>query len=340
MSALAAPVTIAATLPHSRGPLSEAVLDVLAGYRASSDLSEHSLAATSDPLGEDLQLALYACYELHYRSFAGVDDDLEWDPDLLRLRAAMERSFLAALRAGVAGGDDVDAALAPLLVETVGGTGPSYHLLERGERRQLREYVAHRSIYHLKEADPQAWVIPRLDGQAKASLVTVEHDEYGAGRVERLHATLFAEMMVDLDLDPAYGRYLDVVPAVTLATVNAMSFFGLHRAYRGALIGQFASVEITSSPGSARLARTVERLAGDRPGASRFYTEHIEADAVHEHVVRHGVIADLMTREPHLAADIVFGIQADAFVEDRLAGHLMAAWKEGRTSLRAPLPAG
>ncbi len=68
MSALAAPVTIAATLPHSRGPLSEAVLDVLAGCRASSDLSEHSLAATSDPLGEDLQLALYACYELHYRS--------------------------------------------------------------------------------------------------------------------------------------------------------------------------------------------------------------------------------------------------------------------------------
>ncbi len=198
--------------------------------------------------------------------------------------------------------------------------------------------MAHRSIYHLKEADPQAWVIPRLDGQAKASLVTVEHDEYGAGRVERLHAILFAEMMVDLDLP--YGRYLDVVAAVTLATVNAMSYFGLHRAFRGALVGQFASVEITSSPGSARLARAVERLAGDRPEASRFYTEHIEADAVHEQVVRHGVIADLLAREPHLAGDIVFGIQADAFVEDRLAGHQMAAWKEGRMSLRAPLPAG
>lgn len=340
MSALAAPVTIAATLPHSRGPLSEAVLDVLTGCRASSDLSEHSLAATSDPFGEDVQLALYVCYELHYRSFDGVDDTLEWDPDLLRFRAALERPFLAALRAGVAGGDDVDAALATLLVEPVEGTGPSYHLFERGQLWQLREYLAQRSIYHLKEADPQAWVIPRLDGQAKASLVAVEHDEYGAGRVERLHATLFAEMMVDLDLDPAYGRYLDVVPAATLATVNAMSYFGLHRAFRGALVGQFASVEITSSPGSARLAHAVERLAGERPGASRFYTEHIEADAVHEQVVRHGVIADLLAREPHLAADIVFGIQADAFLEDRLAGLLMAAWDDGRTSLRAPLPTG
>jgi len=337
MSALAAPVTIAATLPHSRGPLSEAVLDVLAGCRASSDLSEHSLAATSDPFGDDLQLALYACYELHYRSFAGVDDALEWDPDLLRFRATLERPFLAALRAGVAGGDDVDGALDALLVEPLDGNGPSYHLAEGGEHWQLREYVAHRSIYHLKEADPQAWVIPRLDGQAKASLVTVEHDEYGAGRGERLHAALFAEMMVELDLDPAYGHYLDVVPAVTLATVNAMSHFGLHRSLRGALVGQFASVEITSSPGSARMARAVQRLLGDREAATRFYTEHIEADAVHEQVVRHGVITDLLARNPELAADVVFGIQADALLEDRLAAHLVTRWCAGQTSLLEPL---
>jgi hypothetical protein len=339
MPVLAAPVTVSAALPSSRGPLSEAVLGVLAGRQSPAELETHlKLPSGRDPFGEDLQLALYVCYELHYRSFAGVDDALEWDPDLLRFRAALERPFLAALRAGVAGGDNVDAALAPLLVEPVDGTGPSYHLLERGQHWQLREYVAQRSIYHLKEADPQAWVIPRLDGQAKASLVTVEHDEYGAGRVERLHATLFAEMMVELDLDPAYGRYLDVVPAVTLATVNAMSYFGLHRALRGALIGQFASVEITSSPGSARLARAIERLAGNRPAASRFYTEHIEADAVHEQVVRNGIIADLLARDPELAPDVVFGIQADALLEDRLADHLMTAWDAGQTSLLKPLP--
>ena len=329
----------AATLPHPRGPLSLAVLEVLAGRRYSSDLSTHrGEAASSEPFGDDLQLALYACYELHYRSFSGVHDDLEWDPDLLAFRAAMERPFLAALRAGVAGGDDVDAALEPLLVEDAGGEGPSYHLAERGQRWQLREYLAHRSIYHLKEADPQAWVIPRLDGQAKASMVTVEHDEYGAGRAERLHATLFAEMMVALDLDPSYGHYLDVVPAATLATVNAMSYFGLHRAMRGALIGQFASVEISSSPGSARLARAVRQLAGDRPGATRFYTEHIEADAVHEQVVRGGIIADLLRRNPELAPDVVFGIQADGLLETSLAEHLMAAWRAGSTSLLQPLP--
>lgn len=326
---------VAPALPTARGPLSSAVLDVLLGRRSAPGLP---VDAGADPYGDDLQLALYLCYELHYRSFAGVDDALEWDPDLLRFRAALEASFLTALRADVGDpGSDVDAALDELLVVPAGGRGPSHHLAERGERWQLREYVAHRSLYHLKEADPQAWVIPRLDGQAKASFVTVEHDEYGAGRAERLHARLFAEMMVALDLDPTYGRYLDVAPAVTLATVNAMSLFGLHRLLRGALIGQFASVEITSSPGSARLAKAVARVNGPA-GGDEFYTEHIEADAVHEQLVRGGVIAGLLATNPELAADVVFGIRVDGLLEDRLAAHLMAAWTEGQSSLLAPLP--
>ena len=40
----------------------------------------------SDPYGLDLQLALYMCYELHYRGFAGVDPSWEWNPGLLHLR--------------------------------------------------------------------------------------------------------------------------------------------------------------------------------------------------------------------------------------------------------------
>ena len=322
-------------MPEGRGPLSNFLISELGA-------PAHEIGLAPPPgddamQGDDFHLGLYLCYELHYRSFEGVDDAREWDPDLLRFRGVLEQSFLAALRADAPTDPDVDAALGELLVVPIGGRGPSYHLLERGERWQLREYVAHRSLYHLKEADPQAWVIPRLDGQAKASFVTVEHDEYGAGRAERLHARLFAEMMVALDLDPTYGRYLDVAPAVTLATVNAMSLFGLHRSLRGALIGQFASVEITSSPGSARLAKAVERLNG-AAGGDEFYTEHIEADAVHEQLVRGGVIAGLLATNPELAADVVFGIRVDGLLEDRLGDHLLAAWTRGQSSLLAPLP--
>ncbi|GAA2625856.1 hypothetical protein GCM10010425_23090 [Streptomyces spororaveus] len=38
-------------------------------------------ACKADPWGEDLQLALYMLYELHYRGFDGVDDARKWDPE-------------------------------------------------------------------------------------------------------------------------------------------------------------------------------------------------------------------------------------------------------------------
>jgi hypothetical protein len=297
--------------------------------------------AVADPYGDDLQLALYCCYELHYRGFAAVPDDREWEPGLLALRRELERVFERALRADVPTADgsreQVTTELDALLVEPVDGRGPSWYLRRDGTLSQLREYVALRSLYHLKEADPQAWVIPRLAGPAKAALVSVEHDEYGAGDPDRMHAHLFAAMMAALGLSATYGHYLDAAPAPTLAEVNFMSLCGLHRRLRGALVGQFATVELTSSPGSERLVRAMRRL-GCPAEAIVFYDEHVEADAVHEQVVRHGVVAPLLVAEPALAADVVFGVRASSFLADRFGDALLHAWTQGRSALRVPLP--
>ncbi|GAA4833256.1 iron-containing redox enzyme family protein [Actinomycetospora corticicola] len=330
---LTQPAARADALPAGRGPVSSVVVDVLAGRRPVTDLpSEPGL----DPYGEDLQLALYVLYELHYHGFADVDPELEWDPDLLRLRRSLEQTFLTALQAEVPAGDDVDAEVEALLVEQADGDGASWRLMRDGELWQLREYVVLRSIYHLKEADPQAWVIPRIDGQAKASLVTVEHDEFGGGRGERVHAQVFADMMAELDLDPRYHGYLEVAPAEALAPVNLMSLCGLHRRWRGASVGQFALIEVTSSPGSARIVKAMQRL-GTSEAATAFYVEHVEADAVHEQLVRRGLLADLVARSPELAPDVVFGMRALTLLEDRLGDHLMRSWDAGSSSLRAAL---
>ncbi|HEV7830496.1 MAG TPA: iron-containing redox enzyme family protein, partial [Pseudonocardiaceae bacterium] len=287
LSVTAAHRESAPRLPAPRGPLSTAVIDALRGQiTAGTPQIGPWTIEQADPYGEDLQLALYCCYELHYRGFAHVDDALEWDPGLLTIRRQLEQSFLTALRAEVPGGTDVAAEVDSLLVEVLDASGVSHYLRRAGQLWQLREYVAHRSLYHLKEADPQAWVIPRLRGPAKAALVTVEYDEYGSGNPDRMHAGLFAEMMTELGLSPEYGAYLDAAPAATLTEVNFMSLCGLHRRLRGALIGQFATVELTSSPGADRLVRAMRRLGCD-PAATEFYAEHIEADAVHEQLVRH-----------------------------------------------------
>jgi heme oxygenase-like protein len=333
-------------LPAPRGPVSSAVLAALragavraGAVRAGAHPDVEPAISVADPYRDDIQLALYCLYELHYRGFAEVAEELEWEPALLAVRRALERSFLAALRRDVPPGTDVQAEIAELLTEPadVDGRGVSHHLMRDGTLWQLREYLALRSLYHLKEADPQAWVIPRLHGAAKAALVTVEHDEYGAGDPERMHAELFARMLRALDVDDTYGAQLDAAPAEALAEVNFMSMCGLHRQLRGALVGQFVTVELTSSPGSDRLVRAMRRL-GLGPDAIDFYAEHVEADAVHEQVVRRGVLAPLLAAEPELAADVVFGIRASVLLAEHLESRLLRRWSTGQTSLRRQLP--
>lgn len=323
-------VTPARRLPAPRGELSAAVTEVLT--RAPGSVVPDDPGA--DPYGEDAALALHTCYELHYQGFAGVDDDWEWDPGLLRLRRDLEQRLLRALHEDVAGGDDVEAELDRLLEPTEAG-GIAAFLAEHGSADLLREYFVHRSIYHHIEADPYAWVIPRLRGQAKAALVAVEFDEFGGGRGDRVHAQLYADLLAGADLEPGYLHYLDDVPAPMLVLVDMMSLFGLHRGLRTASVGHFAANEITSSPASRRLAQLCRDLL-PHPACAAFYTEHVEADAVHEQVMRRDVIGEILAAEPEAAASIVFGIQATDLLEDRFSAQVLNCWRAGRTSLRRP----
>ncbi|ANZ43605.1 hypothetical protein BBK82_46605 [Lentzea guizhouensis] len=317
-------------LPSPRGPLSEAVVTALRGTPGDA------VGFTdADPYGEDLAIALYTLYELHYGGFDGVDPDWEWDPELLRLRARVERVFLDALRSDV-DMTDLDSALEALLVEQVPGTGVSHFLRDDGTWEQMCEYFAHRSVYHHKEADPHAWVIPRLRGKAKAALVAVEFDEFGGGRADRMHSQLYADLLEGAGMSPEYLHYLDDVPAPAIAIVNMMSLFGLHRSLRGSLVGHFAAAEITTAPSAQRMAQALQRMEAD-PRCIEFFTEHIEADAVHEQIMRRDVIGSLVEQEPELASDVVFGIQATELLEARLGDHLLSAWTAGDTSLRTRL---
>ncbi|ULE35644.1 iron-containing redox enzyme family protein [Mycobacterium sp. IDR2000157661] len=327
-------------LPAAVGPLSATIVDLLQRGRPALHVRPFDVpVCEADPYGLDLQLALYICYELHYRGFAGVNPKWEWNPALLHVRGRLEESFLAAVRQDVGEigpGETAEAEMDKLAVEPLDGEGPSYYLRDKGTFEQMREYFVHRSVYHLKEADPHAWAIPRLSGHAKAAFVAVEFDEYGGGRGDHVHAHLFAELMHAAGLDASYLAYLGNVSAYALASVNLMSLFGLHRELRGATIGHFASTEITSPPGSRRLVDALERMGAPEPCVA-FYREHVVADAVHEQVVRTDVVGDLVAREPHLDRDVVFGIRARDVVEDRLASHLMECWSENRSSLRRPL---
>ena len=329
------------SLPEPRGELTEALFTAL---RA----PVHTLPALPVPdaddvlRDEDLQLALYCSYELHYRGLPDVDDAWEWEPSLLALRRSLEERFEEAVLAlaGPREPEDVAPDEMDIALRAIGDAddGPSLSkILERdGTLEQVREFLVHRSAYQLKEADPHAWAIPRLHGPPKAALVEIEGDEFGGGRADRIHAELFRKTLRSLGLDDRYGAYVEHVPAVTLATVNLMSWMGLHRRLRGSIIGHLALFEMTSSVPSRRYGNALRRL-GLGEDATDFFDEHVEADAVHEAVASVDMAGGLVRQDPSMCGDILWGARALLAVEGAWARDLADAWAADRSSLRVPL---
>jgi hypothetical protein len=334
-------------LPTARGPLTADLLAMLAHDPASVTDADVPDVDVDDVLADDdLQLALYLCYELHYRGLPGVDDRWEWHPALLRWRGALEAAFEAAVDDLLAGWtpppatpETMDVALRAIL-DADPAPSLSRFVEARASLDQVCEFLMHRSAYQLKEADPHSWALPRLSGGPKAAMVEIQADEYGGGRVERMHARLFADVLDAVGLDSTYGAYVDRLPGITLATVNLMTSFGLHRRNRGKVVGHLAAFEMSSSIPNRRYGNGLRRLGfEDVPAAVAFFDEHVEADAVHENIAAIDLAGGLARAEPALAADVLRGAQALVAVEGRWAEHLMDRFAAGRSSL-LPADAG
>lgn len=338
--------------PTPRGPLSGALLELLrspadgaAGTVAgwNREVAEAVDKAQDISTQEDLQLTLFCLYELHYSSLDGADEQWEWHPGLLAGRALIEAAFEQQLRAAVEL-PDLDAATSDDVAQTLfsmaaADSGPSMsrYVAKKASEEQLLEFLIHKSIYQLKEADPHTWAIPRLTGRAKAAMVEIQSDEYGGGRAARMHSALFARTMRLMELDDSYGSYLDAVPALTLANNNLMSMFGLNRRLRGAIVGHLAIYEMTSSQPN-RLYGNGFRRHGRSPEVTEYFDEHVEADAVHEQIAGRDLAGGLFESEPKLLADIYFGAAAALLLDGRSTARTMSAWEAHGSSLLTALP--
>ncbi|GII94484.1 iron-containing redox enzyme family protein [Sinosporangium siamense] len=322
-------------LPFPRGPVTTMLAERLT--RPPHEFRPPPLSGDAALADEDEQLALFICYELHYQGFSEVNDRWEWEPSLLATRQVLERRFTYALteavaRPAVPASTHIRRALSELVAAADEAPSLAAFLEKKADATQFREFIAHRSIYHLKEADPHTWGIPRLTGKAKAALVEIQADEYGGGSLDRMHSELFRATMRGLGLDDTYGAYVNRVPALTLAAANVISLFGLHRRHRGALLGHLAAFEMTSSLPNQKYARGLRRLGGDE-SACRFFEEHVQADAVHEQIAAHDMCGGFAEAHPELAGDILYGAACALFLDRLFSDHLLDAWARGTTSL-------
>ena len=312
-----------------RGP-AEGILEV--PFRADRDVD----AILND---DDVQIALWAMYELHYRGFTDVDDRMEWDPQLIAVRSRLEAELEQGVRQLVAPfvsrAEEADTFQAALenVIQDVDGPSVAAFLQREATADQFREFLMLRSLYHLKESDPQAWVVPRLTGGAKVALAELQYDEFGAGRADRLHQDLFARTLRGADLDDEYGAYVELTPAATLAADNVMSLFGLHRRLRGAAMGHLAAFETTSSLPCRKYAQGADRL-GFSSEVTQYFDEHVEADAVHEHVAQRSICDAMVADDPALANDILVGAAAYVHVGSLEGSQLISSWEAGGSALR------
>jgi hypothetical protein len=195
----------------------------------------------------------------------------------------------------------------------------------KADREQVLEILKHRSLYHLKEADPTSWVVPRLDTRPKAALMEILFDEYGDGDPNRLHHHLFRRGIEAAGLRTDHACYVDEAPVEILEMNNALSLFGLHRRLRGAALGHFAAFESTSSVPSRQLAQGLRRLDFPEEMAA-YYDEHVEADSVHEQVAVRDVCGAFVEENPSERDQVLLGAFTCLDLEARYARTMLNQW--------------
>jgi len=323
-------------LPHPRGPLTEWLLSTL--RRPAS-----RCAAPPDPIddpvtGDDSALALYLLYELHYRGVAEVDDAWEWQPELLVIRRRWEADFLDRLRDAVPMPSDVGDVAEALRMRAASAsaasdeTSLSSYCEHDASLAEMREVLVHRSAWQLKEADPHSWALPRLSGRPKAALAKIQSGEYGDGAERDSHQDLYALTLSLLGLDHRYGAYVDVLPGVTLSTVNLVSFFGLHRRWLPAMLGHLAGFEMNSVEPMAAYSAALRRLEQPQD-ACHFFDVHVVADAHHEQIAADELAAGLVEQQPDAAPLILWGADTLGWCESQFAAHVLGCWQQSRSSL-------
>jgi hypothetical protein len=321
-------------LPNARGELSQRLFDALARPSGTT-----AMAFVEPTDGDDEQISLWVAQQLSFRRIDGVDPAWEEEPSFLRVRFELEARMEAELRAVAPAPpgrpDEVPESLVAL-VDAAEGPSLSQWLEENGNRDHLDEFVVHRAAYQLQEADPHSFAIPRLAAsECKTALLQLQLDEYGGHEPTEAHSVLFAETMEALGLEAD----LDLLPWETLATNTLLNWLGRSRRLVPACLGHLAVFEMTSVEPMARYAAAIRRLV---PGpeattAARFFDVHVAADGLHGTIATDRLIAGFVADHPDEAHEVLFGAAALLHVERRFAEHLLTAWRQGATSLKAPL---
>ena len=293
-----------------------------------------------------LRTAHRAMYALHAQSAWSPVDAVrvnEHDVTLAAVLRELERGFERELSRFEVPSDmpDDPALFGPWLTDLalsrdlpqIPATGMGPFIRDEITLDQLREIVAQRSLFFLKEPDPWAMVIPSLRGKAKAGLLDLLLDEYGWGRHDHMHSTVYEVLMERLGLDTGYDAYFDRTAWQFLAGMNLQGMYARHRRLCRRMYGYIYLVEADSPDSMRHYLAGWERLGVEDPAVTKFYELHVTADEGHQEVALDELIGPVVADEPDARADIARGVVEGRAVHALFGAHLRASFVAGRSSM-------
>ncbi len=205
---------------------------------------------------------------------------------------------------------------------------------ERATLEQMKEIVAQRSLFFLSEPDPWAMVIPTLRGEAKAGLLDVLLDEYGWGRHDHMHSTVYENLMTALGLETGFDAYFDRTAWQYLASLNYQWMTARHRRLCRRMYGYIYLVEADSPDSMREYLAAWERLGITDEDVTKFYDLHVTADEGHSQVALEEMLMPVVRAEPDARAEIARGVVEGRVLHHAFSTHLAASFSAGQSSFR------
>ena len=288
--------------------------------------------------------ALYALYAQHAWSPVTAMRDNQHDPTIAAVLRELERGlerWLATFELPEAPPEDPEAFTAWLSdlalhreLPALPSNGMGTFIRDEISLEQLKEIVVQRSLFFLKEPDPWAMVIPSLHGEAKAGLLDLLLDEYGWGRYDQMHSTIYEDLMGALDLETGYDAYAARTSWQFLASMNLQNLYARHRRLCRRMYGYVYLVEADSPPSMKNYLAAWDRLGlGEDERVTKFYELHVTADEGHQDVALNEIILPIVKSEPEAREDIARGVLEGRVTDWLFAEHLKASFANGETSL-------
>lgn len=298
-------------------------------------LNEHNAELPDDPFDRDTQLAWFMLNEASFGGWQDVEDNAEWNPNVVALRQQFEDWFTTIIATRFNDINDPATAVDQIL-NASNGPSMSRYLAEVGTRHNVVESLMLRYPYQYKEADPHTFAIPRLGGSVKRALVEIQTGEYGVGH-KSTHAELFLNAIAAIGVTAEHTELLEQLPGVAFATSNLVAMGGLNRARRGIVVGQLALFEMDSVTPNGTMVQACDRL-GLPDATRRFFDVHVMADAEHEVIAKHAFLEQYPTEEPGQLDNVLFGIKAQHEIDVAVANTAIDAWSNGRRAIDTTQP--